>query len=204
MDRLELIKSLKNRGIKLVAVSKYVDEKAIIELAKLGVQDFGENKIQALRTKQASIDMPLNWHFIGNLQSNKINAMIEARPILWQSCVGLDQALKVNKRLDYKLDTLLEVNFADEDTKMGCPAKSAKDQYLAIKRQCKNLNLLGIMSIGAMDKAYTKESFEATHALFKELEEEGAKVCSMGMSADYELAISCGANMVRIGSLLFN
>lgn len=204
MEITKLIQSLKERKIALIGVSKYVDEKAILRLFELGVHSFGENKIQDLRHKQNLLqDRMINWHFIGNLQSNKINQMIEARPILWQSCVGLEQALKVNKRLEYKLDALLEVNFANEDSKMGCLPELAFDEYIKIKNQCKNINLRGIMSIGALDPSKLEASFKQCFKLYQSLQEYGANICSMGMSGDYEKAIDCGSNMVRLGSILF-
>lgn len=200
----ELKIELEKQGVALVAVSKYVDFKMIAKLYEKGVKDFGENKVQDLRQKQAALKrLDINWHFIGNLQSNKINQMIEARPVLWQSCTSLDLALKVDSRLSYKLDTLLEVNFANEDSKAGCDSKIAYDLYLKIQKTCKNLNLIGIMCIGSQDEKALKQSFLACHELFKRLKLHGARVCSMGMSGDYKLAVSCGSTMVRLGSLLF-
>jgi uncharacterized pyridoxal phosphate-containing UPF0001 family protein len=76
--------------------------------------------------------------------------------------------------------------------------------YNQIKKECPNINLRGVMSIGAHteDKAVIKKSFETTYSIYKQL--EGATICSMGMSGDFDLAIECGSNMIRLGSVMFN
>lgn len=190
---------------KIVAVSKYVDENAIKALYDKGQIDFGENKVQDLVLKKQALPDNINWHFIGNLQKNKINHLINAKPCMWQSCVSYELAKEVDKRLDYKLDTLFEINVANELSKQGCDKNKAIDEYLKIKQDCKNINLIGVMSIGAMsdDELVVAKSFEDTKDIFDKLIPYGAKWCSMGMSGDFELAIKCGSNMVRLGSILF-
>lgn len=191
--------------VKIVAVSKYVDANAIKALYDKGQIDFGENKVQDLVLKKQALPDKINWHFIGNLQKNKINHLINAKPCMWQSCVSYELAKEVDKRLDYKLDTLFEINVANELSKQGCDKNKAIDEYLKIKQDCKNINLIGVMSIGAMsdDELVVAKSFEDTKDIFDKLIPYGAKWCSMGMSGDFELAIKCGSNMVRLGSILF-
>lgn len=111
----------------------------------------------------------------------------------------------MDKRLDYKLDTLLEINAANEESKSGIDVSRAIDEYLQIQNSCKNLNLCGIMSIGSHsdDEKEIIKSFEKTYQIYEKLQKYGAKICSMGMSSDFELAIKCGSNMVRLGSILF-
>ncbi|WP_139451807.1 YggS family pyridoxal phosphate-dependent enzyme [Campylobacter armoricus] len=192
------------QNVRLIAASKYVQDGQIRELFKQGIIEFGENQVQALALKKEKLqDLEIKWHFIGNLQSNKINLLIKQNPILWQSCNGLKIAKAVDKRLDYKLDTLLEINTANENSKSGIEQNKAIEEYLQIQEECKNLNLVGIMCIGSMDKEKIKESFEQTFKIYDNLQKHGAKICSMGMSGDFELAIKCGSNMVRLGSILF-
>ena len=167
---------------------------------------FGENKVQDLVKKSDELkELNLNWHFIGTLQTNKINALLKIRPTLWQSCNSLKLAQAVDKRLDYKLDTLLEINVADEDSKTGLDISLAKESYCAIKESCKNLNLKGIMCIGAHsdDELEVAKSFEKAYLIYESLQNKGAEISSMGMSSDYKIAIKCGSNMIRVGSLLF-
>ncbi|EAI4440415.1 YggS family pyridoxal phosphate-dependent enzyme [Campylobacter lari] len=192
------------QNVRLVAASKYVQDEQIRELFKQGVIEFGENQVQALALKKEKLqDLEIKWHFIGNLQSNKINLLIKQNPLLWQSCNGLKIAKAVDKRLDYKLDTLLEINTANESSKSGIEQNKAIEEYLQIQEECKNLNLTGIMCIGSMDEEKVQESFEQTFKIYEILQKHGAKICSMGMSGDFELAIKCGSNMVRLGSILF-
>ncbi|HEC1792740.1 TPA: YggS family pyridoxal phosphate-dependent enzyme [Campylobacter lari] len=192
------------QNVRLVAASKYVQNEQIRELFKQGVVEFGENQVQALALKKEKLqDLEIKWHFIGNLQSNKINLLIKQNPLLWQSCNGLKIAKAVDKRLDYKLDTLLEINTANESSKSGIEQNKAIEEYLQIQEECKNLNLTGIMCIGSMDEEKVQESFEQTFKIYEILQKHGAKICSMGMSGDFELAIKCGSNMVRLGSILF-
>ncbi|WP_297193108.1 YggS family pyridoxal phosphate-dependent enzyme [uncultured Campylobacter sp.] len=195
-----------NKNIRVVAASKYVDSDVIRVFFNNGITEFGENQVQALSNKKEALkDLPIKWHFIGNLQSNKINLLLKQKPILWQSCNGIKIAKAVDKRLDYKLDVLLEVNSAQESSKSGVAVEKALDEYLQIQEECKSLNLCGLMSIGA-NSNNTKEiqkSFELTYKLFESLQKHGAKICSMGMSSDFELAIKCGSNMIRLGSILF-
>ena len=195
-----------NKNIRVVAASKYVDSDVIRVFFNNGITEFGENQVQALSNKKEALkDLPIKWHFIGNLQSNKINLLLKQKPILWQSCNGIKIAKAVDKRLDYELDTLLEINSANELSKTGLDIQKALDEYLQIKEECKNLNLCGVISIGANteDKKEIQKSFEATYKLYEKLQKYGASICSMGMSSDYELAIKCGSNMIRLGSILF-
>ncbi|EGK8094849.1 YggS family pyridoxal phosphate-dependent enzyme [Campylobacter lari] len=192
------------QNVRLIAASKYVQDEQIRELFKQGIFEFGENQVQALALKKEKLqDLKIKWHFIGNLQSNKINLLIKQKPVLWQSCNGIKIAKAVDKRLEYKLDTLLEINTANENSKSGIEQNKAMEEYLQIQEECKNLNLVGIMCIGAMDEGKVQESFEQTFKIYENLQKHGAKICSMGMSGDFELAIKCGSNMVRLGSILF-
>ncbi|QKF92195.1 YggS family pyridoxal phosphate-dependent enzyme [Campylobacter sp. CCUG 57310] len=199
-----------NEAVKLVAVSKNVTVKEVLELFNEGQVDFGENRVQELKNKQQILaeilpQNPIKWHFIGRLQSNKINQLISLRPTLWQSCESLKAALEVDKRLNYELECLLQINSAEEESKQGVEAKMAVETFLSIKERCKFLRPVGVMSIGAhVDDIKTiQKSFETTRKIYEELEQYGAKICSMGMSSDFELAIKCGSNMVRLGSVLY-
>ncbi|MBR2157349.1 MAG: YggS family pyridoxal phosphate-dependent enzyme [Campylobacter sp.] len=193
-------------NVRLIAVSKNVDTNAVENLYSQGQIEFGENRVQEMKRKcEILSDLPLKWHFIGSLQSNKINHLLSLRPILWQSCNSFELALAVDKRANFTLDTLLEINSADESSKSGIEISRAIDEYLKIKESCKNLNLCGVMSIGAHsdDLGEIQKSFEITYKIFENLQPHGAKICSMGMSDDFELAIKCGSNMVRLGRILY-
>ena len=195
--------------VKLVAVGKYSDEESIKTLYELGQRAFGENQVQQLEKRMKNLEeFPLEWHMMGNLQSNKINKLIELRPTLFQSLDSLKLALALNQRLSEKNQTmscLLQINAANEDSKFGVSTEEAKDIYEEIKERCPQLKLKGVMSIGAHsdNKQRIQQSFEKTYKVYDSLKKHNANICSMGMSNDYELAIRCGANLVRIGSKIF-
>ncbi len=193
--------------VKIIAVSKYSDADAVRALYEIGQRAFGENRVQDLKAKSEILDdLPLEWHFIGSLQKNKINNLLDLDPFLMQSLDSLDLAEALQSRLGREnrtLDVLLQINSAKEASKSGVMPEAAADIYAQIEQSCPNLNLKGVMSIGAHvdDTAVIQKSFETTHRIFETL--PGATICSMGMSGDYELAIRCGATMVRLGSVLF-
>jgi len=194
--------------VKIVAVSKYSDTKEIEALYSIGQRAFGENKVQDLKSKSLELDdLPLEWHFIGNLQKNKINNLLDINPSLFQALDSLELARELQKKLETKemeLDCLLQINSAKEDSKHGFMPEDANTMYEKISKECPNIKLKGVMSIGAhsQDKEIVKKSFEKTYEIYKTL--PNATICSMGMSGDFELAIECGSNMVRLGSLMFN
>ncbi|NLM98517.1 MAG: YggS family pyridoxal phosphate-dependent enzyme [Campylobacteraceae bacterium] len=196
--------------IKLVAVSKSVTSKEVELLYNAGQRAFGENRVQELAKKSEELEnLPLEWHFIGRLQKNKINALLDQNVSLIHSCESFSLAKEIDKRLEAKgkkVNILLQINSAKEDSKSGVMPEVANEEYLKILSECKNINLLGVMSMGAHedDRKLVQESFEATYKIFESLKSHGASICSMGMSGDYELAISCGSNMVRLGSTIFH
>ncbi len=194
--------------VKIVAVSKYSKAEDIEKLYRIGQRAFGENKVQDLRQKAKMLeDLPLEWHFIGNLQKNKINNLLDINPALFQALDSIELAHELQKKLVAKemtLDCLLQINSAKEESKHGVMPEVALETYKQIQQECPNIRLKGVMSIGAHtdDVAIVRKSFETTHAIYEQLED--ATICSMGMSGDFELAIECGSNMVRLGSIMFN
>lgn len=198
-----------NPDVKLVAVSKNVDESEVLSLYNEAQSDFGENRVQELKRKMSVLpNLNINWHFIGRLQTNKINQLIELNPLLIHSIDSLSLAKALDKRLELKAkkqDILLQINSAKEQSKAGVMPELANETYEEIKQACKNLNLIGVMSIGAYsdDMKLVQKSFEATYKIYESLSQKDAKICSMGMSNDFELAIKCGSNLIRLGSILY-
>lgn len=193
--------------VKIVAASKYVDAEAIKSLYEIGQRAFGENKVQDLVSKSEALDeLPIEWHFIGTLQKNKINHLLSVRPHMIHSIDSLDLAYALNERLERENQTLralVQVNSAYEESKSGFTPEEFADHYARIREECPRLHLQGVMSIGAHvdDPTTVRKSFETTRRIFETLPH--ANICSMGMSSDFELAIECGSNMVRLGSVLF-
>ncbi|MFA6136595.1 MAG: YggS family pyridoxal phosphate-dependent enzyme [Sulfurimonas sp.] len=194
--------------VKVIAISKYSTSDEIEKLYNIGQRAFGENKVQDLKEKAKELEeLPIEWHFVGNLQKNKINNLLDIHPALFHALDSLDLALELQKKLqtrDMTLDALLQINSAKEESKHGVMPEFACETYTQIKKECPNINLKGVMSIGAhtQNREIIKKSFDTTYEIFKQC--EGATICSMGMSGDFELAIECGSNMVRLGSIMFN
>lgn len=195
--------------VKLVVASKYVDDKAVKALYLEGQRAFGENKIQDMKTKASSLEeLPIEWHFIGRLQTNKINMLLETKPFLIHSVDSYETALEIDKRAKAKnmiVNSLLQINSAREDTKAGVMPEMAHEEYSKIISELSNIRLKGVMTIGAHtdEQKIVQKSFEECHTIFDTLKKDGAAICSMGMSSDFELAIASGSNMLRVGSILF-
>jgi PLP dependent protein len=194
--------------VQIVAVSKGVDADRIKELYGEGQRAYGESKVQDLAAKAEILqDLPLDWHFIGRIQTNKINKLLDVGTGLIHSVDSFETAIEIDNRAKEKgvvQRALLQINSANEESKAGVSPETINEEYLKIK-ELKNIALCGIMTIGAHteDAAIIQKSFEITYKIFDSLKKEGATICSMGMSSDYELAIRSGSNLVRLGSILF-
>lgn len=195
--------------VKLVTVGKYTTIENIETLYSLGQRAFGENQVQQLERRSHDLEhLPLEWHFIGRLQKNKINKLIDTQPSLMQSIDSIDLALALDEKLNKKesrMNCLLQINSANEESKSGVSTQQAIDTYQEILERCPNIHLKGVMSIGAHtdNRLLVQESFETTHDIYDTLQKDGATICSMGMSGDFKLAIACGSNLIRVGSALF-
>jgi len=193
--------------VKIVAASKYVGAEEIEALYAIGQRAFGENKVQDLISKSEILeDLPIEWHYIGTLQKNKINHLLSVRPHLLHSIDSVELAHALNERLERdnrNLRALVQINSAYEASKSGFLPEEINEKYAQIQQECPRLQLQGVMSIGAHvdDPTIIKKSFETTRRIFETL--PNATVCSMGMSGDFEMAIECGSTMVRLGSILF-
>jgi len=195
--------------VKMVVVSKYTAIENIATLYELGQRAFAESQVQQLQERTKVLEeLPLEWHMIGRLQKNKINKLIDLDPFLLHSLDSLELAEALHKRLEAKnrsMECLLQINSAREESKTGVAPEKAVDIYKEIQERFSRIKLRGVMSIGAHspDKKLVQKSFETTRKIFDELQSAKAMICSMGMSSDFELAIECGSNMVRIGSAIF-
>jgi hypothetical protein len=192
--------------VQIVAVTKYTNDPEVLKkLFEEGQRAFGENRVQDMEGKVKALnDLPIEWHFIGNLQKNKINKLLKLNPFMIQSINSFELAEAINKRTDKPVRCLLEINSSKEPTKHGLEPELAVDTYLKIKEELPNINLQGVMTIGAHsdDENEIRKSFQLTYKIFEKLKPYGAKICSMGMSNDFEIAIEEGSNMIRVGRIL--
>lgn len=204
-----LAKASPNRPAGLLAVAKTQPAAAIRALAALGQRAFGENYVQEALAKQRElVDLSLEWHLIGPLQSNKCREA--ARHFDWVQSIDRAKLLPLLDRerpVDRPpLNLLLQVNIDGEASKSGC----APDELMALADQAAalpRLRLRGLMALPEPhpDEAHRRAAFARMRALFEALRERhpGCDTLSMGMSEDWPLAVAEGSTLVRVGSALF-
>jgi pyridoxal phosphate enzyme (YggS family) len=184
--------------VTLVAVSKEVDTAAVLEAAAAGQRDFGENRAQELRSKVGALAAgtePLRWHFIGRVQRNKVKA-VAASVALWHS-VDRTEVGDVIARHAPGARVLIQVNVGHEEQKGGCPPEGAATLLDSLARL--GLNVEGLMTVPPqLDDP--RPHFASLRELAMRLD---LPTLSMGMSSDFEAAISEGATVVRVGTALF-
>ncbi len=194
---------------RLLAVGKTRPASDLAALAADGQTAFGENYVQEALAKQAALtSLPLEWHLIGHLQSNK--AREAARHFAWVQTVDrlkLVEALAKHRPPEMPpLNLLIQVNIDDETSKHGCQPSEIPEIAERIGH-FQNLKLRGLMAIPAPapDTETRARAFDAMRALFLNLQNAyaGVDTLSMGMSDDAELAIAHGSTMVRVGRALF-
>jgi len=202
----QINEELRLSKITLIAVSKTKPVEDILELYDLGHRDFGENYVQELVEKAERLPKDIRWHFIGHLQSNKVKLIT---PFIYL-IHGVD-SLKLLKEIDKQaekskrhIDCLLQVHIAQEETKFGFD----ENELFALEiGQFVNVKIKGLMGMASLSEYVNKIRTEFKHlkTIYKKLSTltPQLSILSMGMSADYKIAIEEGSNMVRIGSLLF-
>jgi pyridoxal phosphate enzyme (YggS family) len=207
-----------NERVTLVAVSKTKSIEEIKALYDLGQRDFGENYVQELADKAAQLPKDIRWHFIGHLQSNKVKQIASFIHLI-QSVDSLKLLQEINKQAlknNKIIDCLLQVYIAQEETKFGLDERELTLIFTNV-RELANVRVVGLMGMASltddMNKVrnefrYLKTLFDK-HALPTPLlrsarnDDSQFRTLSMGMSADYKIAIEEGSTIVRIGSLLF-
>lgn len=210
----QISNELKEKKVTLVAVSKTKPVEEILELYNLGQRDFGENYVQELVEKYQQLPKDIRWHFIGHLQTNKVKLIapfvhlihsVDSEKLLKE----INKEAKKNNRV---VDCLLEVYIAKEETKFGLNEEELEALIPRISstnstNSFQNISIKGLMGMASFtdDKEVVRKEFRQLKSLFDKLQTTNYKLqtISMGMSADYKIAIEEGSNMVRIGSLLF-
>lgn len=199
---------------RLVAVSKFHPNEAIMEAYEAGQRIFGESKVQEMTQKYESLPKDIEWHFIGHLQTNKIKYMIPYVSLIH----GIDsyklltevnkQAAKVNRIIP----CLLQIHIAQEETKFGFSFEECKDMLNAGEwKELKNIRISGLMGMATNTDSTEQidNEFRSLSMFFQEVrqtyfpEELTFKELSMGMSHDYHQAVDEGSTLVRVGSKIF-
>lgn len=198
--------------VRLLLATKTVAPEKIKIALDCGETLIGENKIQELRDKDPELkDYPIERHFIGHLQTNKIKDVLKYASCI-QSVDRLDLAQKLDQRLQYEgrsVDILVQVNTSYEDSKFGIAPSEAIHLIRQIA-QYDTLNIKGLMTIGILSS--DNESVRKCFRLLREIQQKtiaenidkvDMSVMSMGMSGDFEAAIEEGSTMLRIGTSIF-
>ncbi len=197
--------------VTLIAVSKTMPVEAIREAMACGTVDFGENRPQELRDKQAEITEPLRWHMIGSLQTNKLKYVIGKTTLIHSvDSVHLAEAIEeMSAKKELVTEILLEINIAGEDSKHGIAPEELEPLVRAVS-QLPHIKVRGLMTVAP----YT-ENAEENRIYFrkmkqlmvdinsKNIDNIDMDVLSMGMTGDYEIAIEEGATLVRVGTGIF-
>ena len=198
-------------GIRLVMVTKTVPSEEILEAYHLGIRDFGENRVQEWQDKKGVLPDDIRWHLIGHLQTNKVKQVI-GNVALIHSLDRIELAEMIEKQAKSKgiaeVPCLIQVNMAAEESKFGLEPAQVND-FIRSMSDKDAIRIKGIMAIGPLtvDEVLIRDCFRRTRGLFDDLAQRFPQyeweILSMGMSADYRIAIEEGANMLRIGSLVF-
>ncbi|SHI97976.1 hypothetical protein SAMN04488096_106184 [Mesonia phycicola] len=196
--------------VTLVAVSKTKPNEDLLEAYKAGQRIFGENKIQEMTDKHEALPKDIEWHMIGHVQSNKVKYMASYVSLI-HAVDKLKLLKEINKRaLEHNrvINCLLQVKIAEEDSKFGMNAEEV-DNILASEayQNMSNVKIVGLMGMSTLteDTAQIEKEFSFLKKKFDQVASTNPdiKILSMGMSGDYQLAITHGSNMVRIGSSIF-
>lgn len=212
-DRIDRIRSTLPDRVRLIAVSKTVSSDRIREAYAAGIRDFGESRIPESLHKQEELKdlTDITWHFIGHLQSNKAKKAIASFGWI-HSVDSLKLAQQLNELaqgLETKPKICLQVKIAPDPQKFGWSVPELLND-LPILDRCDRLDIQGLMSIAplGLNSEETYELFRQTAELADKIKQQDwsnlqMRHLSMGMSADYPLAIQAGATLIRLGTTLF-
>lgn len=214
MDFKQILNELRSYNAELIAVTKTQEKEAIMNLYDQGQRKFAENKVQELSRKKAVLPIDVQWHMIGQLQTNKVKQVLSETNMIQSGdrpkvLAKIDQEAK---SLHLTPEVLLQVHVAQEETKSGFePIELYQWLDHQFHQEAVNIRLAGIMGMASFtsDHQQVEREFLQIRAIFDKVKSEyfqhdpQFRYCSMGMSGDYKIALACGSNMVRLGSILF-
>lgn len=211
-QNLNSIKSQLPAHVTLVAVSKTKPVADLMEAYDAGQRIFGENKIQEMTDKREVMPKDIEWHMIGHVQTNKVKYMAPYVSLI-HGVDSLKLLQEINKQAaknNRVIDCLLQVYIAEEESKFGLDEQELNEILNEIqqnKENYKNIRIVGLMGMATFteNQNQIEKEFKHLKTIFDNLKTHNSelKTLSMGMSGDYQLAISCGSTMVRIGSSIF-
>lgn len=213
-ERLKEVLATLPEGVELVAVSKFHPEEDILRAYRQGQRVFGESREQELSRKQAVLPKDIRWHFIGHLQTNKVKYIVPYISFI-EAVDSLKLLREINRqalKCDRRIDILLELHLASEETKSGltldeCRALLDGGEW----KEMEGVRICGLMMMASLtdDKEQIRREMTSAADFFDEVkaryfaDAEYFNRRSWGMSDDYEIALQCKSNMVRIGTKIF-
>ncbi|MCF2505108.1 YggS family pyridoxal phosphate-dependent enzyme [Dyadobacter sp. CY107] len=198
---------------RLIAVTKTKPEEVLLEAYEAGCKRFGENKVQEMTAKYEALPKDIEWHMIGHLQTNKVKYMAPYVALV-QSVDSFKLLKEINKEAvknQRVIDCLLQIFIAQEETKFGLSEEEAVEILTSpALKTLKNVRILGLMGMASNteDEQVIRNEFRGLKALFESFkkynnEQISMQALSMGMSADYTIAMEEGSTFVRVGSAIF-
>ena len=212
-QNLNNIKSQLPTHVTLVAVSKTKPVADLMEAYNAGQRIFGENKIQEMTDKWEVMPKDIEWHMIGHVQTNKVKYMAPYVSLI-HGVDSLKLLQEINKQAaknNRVIDCLLQIYIAEEESKFGLDEQELEEILSSTEfKQLKNIRIVGLMGMATFteNKNQIEKEFKHLKTIFDKYKKLNTEHCqlntlSMGMSGDYQLAISFGSTMVRIGSSIF-
>lgn len=213
-QNLKFIKKNIPENVTLVCVSKFHPETALMEAYNAGERVFGESRVQELTEKYNHLPKDIQWHFIGHLQTNKVKFIVPFVSLIHgvDSFKLLAEINKQAEKINRKINCLLQVHIATEESKFGFSAEELMELFESKNiRSLEFINVRGLMAMATFtdNQEQIKNEFWGLKKLFEMIKENyevnnsDFSEISMGMSDDYKLAIQAGSTMVRIGSSIF-
>jgi pyridoxal phosphate enzyme (YggS family) len=211
IENLKKIRSeLQPYNARLVAVSKLQAVEKIKELFEAGHPDFGENYVQELCEKREQLPATIHWHFIGHLQTNKVKLIIPFASLI-HGVDSLKLLREINKQAgksNHVQAVLIQIYIATEESKFGFSFEEADELFDSAElRNLKHIQVKGLMGMASFsdDMKLVRSEFKKLKKFYDKQKEKNAQmeILSMGMTADYKIALEEGSNMVRIGSAIF-
>lgn len=211
----DLIEIIQKKNVILVAVSKTRSVQEIMALYQIGQRVFGENRVQELISKKDVLPNDIQWHLIGHLQKNKVKQIVPFISLIHSidSFDLMDVIQKEAGKINRVIDVLLQFHIAEEESKFGLDEDEAIEILEKLKHSpFPNIRICGVMGMASFtdDTNQVRNEFRHLRQIFNRLKvlyfshNDDFKEISMGMSGDFEIAISEGSTMVRLGSILFN
>ena len=213
-ENLEKVTAMLPDGVRLVAVSKFHPVEELQEAYDAGQRLFGENRAQEMVAKAPQLPDDIRWHFIGHLQKNKVRAIMPHVSVIESvDSVALLQLIeKEAARIDRKVDVLLQLHVAQEETKSGFSVEEVLEAGEQGQLTCyDHVRVCGVMAMASLtdDMDQVAQEFDLVRRTYLMLKDGCSDDCadfnelSMGMSDDWQVAVKYGATLVRIGTAIF-